>query len=127
MVPSVARLLAIVVALAVGATGAVPHFDGSRCVRTGEPMEPSDTCCASVDIPMLSIGEVCCETVSASRIDARASAPAHDSIAPAPYVGVLTFATPAHWRTAWDRSLVAVNRGSPPGDRIELFSSILRI
>jgi hypothetical protein len=118
------RLLALAIALTVGATGVLPVGAAYRCVAMGRRMAPGHDCCASCELPPSAIGRPCCE-----RVAGRAASPIEEArIAPAPPAGLLLFTTPSGAPHAITLAPPAGwPRGRPPGERLDRFSVVLRI
>jgi hypothetical protein len=127
--PVMARLLALAIALSVGATGLLPARDRARCVAMDRLMAPGDDCCPRCTEPSRSIGPPCCELVHGRVLDARSPAPpSHARIAPAPFAGFVAFAScAAAARDPIARRLAAVRHERPPGDRGQRLSTVLRV
>ena len=121
------RVLALAIAVCTGATGVLPSGDGSRCIAMGVLLQAGDDCCAKCDATS-SIGTPCCEVIHGRILEARGPSSAPQTrIAPAPLVGILSFAAPASLTGCLSASLTTHARGGPPGDQLERFSAILRI
>jgi hypothetical protein len=124
-----ARLLALAIALSVGATGLLPARDRARCVAMDRLMAPGDDCCARCTDPSRSIGPPCCELVRGRALDARSPAPpSHARIAPAPFAGFVAFASST--AGALDPiacRLAAARHERPLRDLVQRLSTVLRV
>jgi hypothetical protein len=124
-----ARLLALLVALATGVTGILPAGDGYRCLIMNQRMSDGAPCCHKPEAPSLAIGAPCCEAVAGAKLDARAPHTVEQpQLQPAPLVAILPLAMTAVadlGQTA--RNLGSLFRGQPPGEQLRQLSQVLRI
>jgi hypothetical protein len=121
-----ARLVALVVALAVGIGGALPRWIAYRCAMTGAV--ESDACCTRQPAAEQTIGDVCCDALEspalAERIGPRTLEP---NMAPAPFVGLLSLPSPAVFASASSEVMRVVGAASPLRPAVLHLSSVLRI
>jgi hypothetical protein len=124
-----ARLTAGLIALVILVTGVVPAVAGYRCIMTGMRMEAQSACCQHRNVPeQPALKAQCCETFAAPQLEARRTPPAPDTIIHAPALVAWIVPLPtAPIQSALDITSATHARGRPPGERLHLFSSILRV
>lgn len=121
------RFTAIAVALVILVTGVVPAVASYRCIAMGVRMDAPSPCCRHEDgTPRLKAQ--CCESVAAARVEPRrAPSPADTIIHPPPVVAWIVFPPMAPEASTLDVTTPARARGRPPGERLHLLSTILRV
>lgn len=138
-----ARAVALLIALATGASGVLPATASFRCVWTGARM--AHPCCpeeeageAAIDeaaalaaratAPRASIDTTCCVRIEAPTLlernagDPRLSLEQPDVVTLPP----LAFAIPPSLLSVWE-GVALQPRGAPPGDRLHRYSAVLRV
>lgn len=113
-------------ALVVLLVWVLPLVDAYRCASMGRMT--SHSCCAAAEHAEARIDRSCCERLPARAMEARAISDAPEvRIAPAPLSGLLTFPpVPAAFAVGFVVA-AADPEGLPPGERLHLLSTILRI
>jgi hypothetical protein len=124
-----ARLTAGLIALVILVTGVVPAVAGYRCVMTGMRMEAQSACCQHRNVPeQPALKAQCCESFAAPRLEARRAPPASEIMIHAPtLIAWIIPLPPAPIQSALGIASATHARGRPPGERLHLFSSILRV
>ena len=114
-------------ALVVALVGILPLVDAYRCVSMGGRLA-SHSCCPADEREEARIDRTCCERLPARAMEARATSDATDArIAPAPLAGLLTFPPVSAAFAVGFVVAAADSEGRPPGERLHLLSTILRI
>jgi hypothetical protein len=122
------RLAASLIALVILMTGVMPAVAGYRCIAMGMRMQAPSPCCHhDDDAPALK--EQCCEAVAAPRLEPRRTPPSSSEIAiQAPIVvGWIVFPPLGPLVSRAEIIMLARARGRPPGDQLQLLSTILRV
>lgn len=119
------RLTASAIALVILVTGLIPAVAGYRCVM-GMQMDAPSPCCRHAD-ETAAVKAPCCEAVAAVRLEPRRTPSSLTTIQPPAPVGSIVFPPPSAPLASVDRATPARARGRPPGERLQLYSTVLRI
>jgi hypothetical protein len=119
-----ARTVALLIALAVGVGGVIPHWTAYRCVMMTAAVK-AEACCDRDDSAERTIGTACCDAFEAPAAVVRvAPKTVEPQIAPAPFVGLVP-APPLV--VASSLSARAVDEAPPPTRSILALGAVLRI
>jgi hypothetical protein len=122
-----ARLTASLISLVVLLTAAIPAVAGYRCVVTGARMEAASSCCRQ-EVEQTSFKAQCCEELAAPRLEPRRTQPSPEKSIQAPtIVAWVLYPATAPMLSATDLTTPARARGRPPGEQLQLLSTILRV
>jgi hypothetical protein len=121
------RLTASLVALVILVTGVVPAVVSYRCIAMGVRMDAPSPCCHHDDgAPALKAQ--CCEAIAAASVEPRRTPPSSDPVVQPPsLVAWIVFPPIQPLLSAQDLTSAARARGRPPGERLHLYSPILRV
>lgn len=138
-----ARAVALLIALATGASGVLPATASFRCLWTGARM--AHPCCPEeeageaaieeavalverADVPPTTIDTPCCVRVEAPTLLERNAGDQRLSLEQPDVVTLpsLAFAVPLS-RSSGREGVALQPRGAPPGDRLHRYSAVLRV
>ena len=121
------RLTASMIALVILVTGVIPAVAGYRCVAMGMRMEAPSPCCHHDD-DAATLAPTCCEAVAAASVQPRHPASASELTVPPPIViGAIVFVAPPALASTATVHTAQRARGRPPGEQLELLSTVLRV
>lgn len=121
-----ARLIAFIVALAVGIGGVLPRWTAYRCAMMESIAEHA--CCDKAPAAEQTIASACCDAFD-SPAPAVRSAPgsSEPNIAPAPFAGLLPQPSLAVLASASSEATRVVDAAPPPRPAVLQLSSVLRV
>ena len=121
------RLTAGLIALVILVTGVIPAVAGYRCLMMRVRVAAPAPCCQHQDNGR-AVKAPCCEAIAAAQLEPRRTPPSSDATIAPPTV-VAWVATPPLSPVVSSSELTtsARARGRPPGERLHLFSAILRV
>jgi hypothetical protein len=123
-----ARLVTSLLALVILVTGALPAVAGVRCISMGVRMQAAPSGCCHHEADARTLRRPCCESYAAPRLEPR-QAPRSPETPIQPAMAVAYFAIPpvAPTPSLAELTTTARARGRPPGEKLHLFSTILRV
>lgn len=121
------RLTASSIALVIMVTGVIPAVAGYRCIVMGSRMDAPSACCAHRQSAP-TVKAQCCEAVAAAQLQPRHTPPSADpTIQPPAAIAWIAFLQSAPLVSSAELATPARARGRPPGDRLHLLSTVLRV
>ena len=121
------RLTAGLIALVILVTGVIPAVAGYRCIVMGARMNAPSPCCQHQD-SAATVKAQCCEAVAAAQLQPRRTPPSTDStIQPPTLIAWVAFLPMAPPVSSADLTTPARARGRPPGEQLQLLSTVLRV
>lgn len=123
-----ARVVALLVAFAIGAVWMLPTMAAHRCLTMGTRMGPEHECCPPKPEHSATISRPCCESVAAPHGEIRSTvARAKMAIASPLVLTLLSFSVPTLPLRISALSPARFRSLHPPGERLHKLSTILRI
>ena len=123
-----ARVIALLVALATGTVWIVPTATAHRCLAMGTRMGSEHECCPPKPERSATIDRPCCESIAIPHGELRSTvARAQPSIAAPTVLALLSFAVATVPIRLTPVSPARFRALHPPGERIHALSTILRV
>ena len=121
------RLTATLIALVIMVTGVIPAVAGYRCIAMGVRMAAPSACCHHQESAP-AVKAPCCEAIAAAQLQPRQTPPSTDATIQTPtVVGWISFPPTAAAVSSIDLTTPARARGRPPGEQLQLLSTVLRV